>query len=139
MLVLDTNVLAALMLPSVPRLVVEWLARQEPAELHTTAVTEAETLAGLAAMPGGQRRAIRAAVAHEILNEDLAGRVLTFDRAAALAYAGLYALRQRAGLGVATADLVIAAIAFVYGAAVVTRNTSDFAGLGLDLINPWAA
>lgn len=34
---------------------------------------------------------------------------------------------------------MIAAICFARGTTLATRNTSDFAGLGLDLIDPWAA
>lgn len=32
---------------------------------------------------------------------------------------------------------MIAAIALVHGAGVATRNTRDFEGLGLDLVDPW--
>tara|TARA_R110002049_G_scaffold287954_1_gene470234 strand:+ start:566 stop:982 length:417 start_codon:yes stop_codon:yes gene_type:complete len=34
-------------------------------------------------------------------------------------------------------DAYLAATALVYGLTVVTRNTSDFAGTGVGLVNPW--
>jgi predicted nucleic acid-binding protein len=36
-------------------------------------------------------------------------------------------------------DALIAAIALTHGAGIATRDTSDFADLGLDLINPFEA
>ena len=65
------------------------------------------------------------------------GRVLPFDSAAALAYAGLFAVRRRAGRPAATIDLMIAAIARSQSASLVTRNVADFAGCGISVIDPW--
>ncbi len=36
-----------------------------------------------------------------------------------------------------TIDLMLAAIARVHGAGVVTRNVADFEGVGLTIIDPW--
>lgn len=36
-------------------------------------------------------------------------------------------------------DALIASTAYWHGMAVVTRNTQDFDGLGVELINPWLA
>ena len=36
-------------------------------------------------------------------------------------------------------DLMIAAVARVHGASVVTRNVADFENCGVPIINPWAA
>jgi predicted nucleic acid-binding protein len=65
--------------------------------------------------------------------------VLPFDTAAAVAYAGLFAARERAGMPAATLDLMIGAIALTNGASVVTRDTGGFEGCGLTVINPWEA
>jgi toxin FitB len=58
---------------------------------------------------------------------------------AAVIYAELFALRRSAGRPAATADLMIASIARLHGASVVTRDTGDFEGCGLALLNPWSA
>ena len=34
---------------------------------------------------------------------------------------------------------MIAAIVLVHDGALATRNTDDFEGTGIDLVNPWAA
>ena len=36
------------------------------------------------------------------------------------------------------ADIQIAAVALAHDLTLVTRNTEDFAGMGLALLNPWA-
>jgi predicted nucleic acid-binding protein len=40
-------------------------------------------------------------------------------------------------LGIGELDMLIAAIAKEWNARVATRNTTDFEGCGLLLINPW--
>ena len=74
-----------------------------------------------------------------MFREDFAGRILPFDTDAAVIYAELFALRRSAGRPAAIADLMIASIARAHGASVVTRDTGDFEGCGLALINPWSA
>jgi hypothetical protein len=53
-------------------------------------------------------------------------------------YAELFARRRSAGRPAAIADMMIASIARAHGASVVTRDTGDFEGCGLVLIDPWA-
>lgn len=72
-----------------------------------------------------------------MFRDDFSGRVLPFDSAAADAYAGLFALRRRAGRPSAPIDLMIAAVALSQGATVVTRNVTDSKGCGLAVVNPW--
>ena len=47
------------------------------------------------------------------------------------------ACRRVVGCPLAMADGLIAATALHSGMALVTRNTKDFEGLGVELINPW--
>lgn len=71
--------------------------------------------------------------------EEFESRILPFDDHAALAYAGIFAARRRAGRPITEADLMIAATARVHGASVVTRNVRDFKGCGVPVTNPWDA
>ena len=71
-----------------------------------------------------------------------ADRVYSFDTAAAEAAAGLLSTARAAGLGVhqlpsKLADLQIAGTAAAYGLTLATRDTKDFSGLGLQLVDPW--
>ena len=139
MFVLHTNVLSATMGPTPDTQVEAWIIARPLDLLFTTAICQAEVLAGLAIMPdGGRRRAFESA-ARAMFLEDFEGRILPFDTDATTAYAELFAARRRAGRPIAIPDLMIAAIASAQGASVVTRDTSGFEGCGLTLVNPWDA
>ena len=112
--------------------------RSEPASaLFTTAITESELLYGIALLPEGRRRQSLESVVDLIFAEDLAGRVLPFDSAAARELADIAASRRRAGQPISEADARIAAIARSRAAALATRNVGDFVGCRLELIDPW--
>ena len=90
-------------------------------------------------MADGRRRRDLETAARAMFMEDFEGRVLSFDMAAAEAYADLFALRRRAGRATAAVDLMMASVARCRGASVVTRDTNGFDGCGLTVINPWHA
>lgn len=139
MIVLDTNVVSEIMRARPEPAVIAWLDAQVPGELWLTAVIAAELMFGVARLPDGARKRDLAQAVHATLEEDFAGRVLPFDLAFASVYADLCAQRERAGLPAAMADAQIAASCLAHGATLATRNQSHFAGLGLALIDPWAA
>ncbi len=88
-------------------------------------------------MPDGRRRERLEQAVRTIFADVFYERVLPFDEPAALAYADIFAARRRAGRPGATTDLMIAAIARVHRATVVTRNVRDFDGCGVPVVNPW--
>ncbi len=138
MMLLDTNVLSALMSGKPPP-VVGFIAAQPLPLLFTAAVCQAEILAGIAMLPEGKRRATLDGAARAMFLEDFDERILPFDGQAAAAYAELSAMRRRAGRPASTIDLMVAATARCHGASVVTRDTGGFEGCGLTVINPWTA
>ena len=137
MLILDTNMLSEMMRPEPERKIADWIVRQPSDELFTAAVCQAEIPSGLAVMPSGRRRADLEEAARSMFTDDFAGRVLPFDTKAANAYAEIFAARRNAGRPSGTTDLMLAAIARVRGASVVTRNVADFEGVGVVIVNPW--
>jgi predicted nucleic acid-binding protein len=136
MLILDTNVLSTLMSPAPSSAVVDWLNAQPDESLFTTAITQAEILAGIALLPNGRRRQLLEHAAKAMFAEEFEDGVLPFDAEAAAVYADLYAERRKIGRSAAAFDLMIAAIARTRGASVVTRNIADFTGVGIAVINP---
>lgn len=137
MLVLDTNILSAMMSAEPVRKVADWLLDQPSEDLFTAAVCQAEILSGIAILPNGRRRAVLEEAARAMFADDFHGRVLPFDTEAAAAYAEVFADRRKVGRPAGTVDLMLAAIARVREASVVTRNVADFEGVGLTIINPW--
>ena len=139
MIILDTNVLSALMrtVPEAP--VVAWLDRQPAESVWITSITLFEARLGLALLPSGRRRqTLEAAFAH-LLNEDLENRVLDFDGAAATEAASLAAERRKAGRPVDMRDTQIAGIALARRATLATRNVRHFGDLKVPVVDPWAA
>jgi hypothetical protein len=137
MLLLDTNVLSEIMqsLPS-PR-ALEWWSQQQSAELFTSTVTVAEILYGIELLPRGKRRDKLLVESEAMFVQDFAGRILPFDEAAARAFAEIAASRRAQGRPIADFDAQIAAIARSRRAILATRNTADFEGCGVRLVNPW--
>ncbi|MGU3663329.1 type II toxin-antitoxin system VapC family toxin [Methylobacterium sp. A49B] len=136
MIVLDTNVLSELMRATPAAPVLRWFAVQSAATLFTTTLTQAEIFYGLALLPDGQRRDDLMAAARPIFAVELAGRILSFDQDAAMAYAAIAAHRRREGQPITQIDGQIAAITASRGARLATRNVKDFIDCGIILINP---
>lgn len=137
MTLLDTNLLSEMMKPVPFQPVVVWLAAQPPEALFTTAVSQAELLYGVQSLPRGRRRTQLEEQVEKMLAIDFEGRILPFDEPAARAFATISSGRKRAGRPMSPFDTLIAAIALSHGADLATRNTKDFEGCGVRLINPW--
>lgn len=137
MIVLDTNVLSEGLRPRPSASVLQWMQSEPIAALFTTTITEAELFYGAALLPDGRRRRSLEAVIIQLLAMQFAGRILTFDSAAAREFADIAATRRRAGRPIGEADGRIAASARSRGAMLATRNVSDFADCGLTVIDPW--
>lgn len=136
MIVLDTNVVSELMRAAPEPAVLAWLQQTSGTGLYTTAVTVAEIRYGIARLPEGQRRQ----TLHQAANEIFAAfprQVLPFDLAAATAYADVVADRESAGHPISGFDAQIAAICRSQAATLATRNTKDFTGIGISIIDPW--
>lgn len=139
MIVLDTNVLSELMRLQPDANVVAWLNRNADDEILMTAVTWAELLFGVVRLPVGRRQTDLQETVVKMFVQNFVDRVAPFDEFAAPHFAEFTVLRQKTGRPIASADAQIAAICRSIGAQLATRNTNDFEGLGLVLINPWLA
>lgn len=137
MFLIDTNVISELMRATPAPSVLNWFSTQDPSTLYLSVVTEAELRTGIAILPAGQRRDGLRAAFDATIAQDFEGRILPFDTDAAKTYAEIAAGRRSAGRPIADADCQIAAIARVTGMPVVTRNTRDFEGCGIDVVYPW--
>jgi toxin FitB len=137
MILLDTNVLSALMQHMPDPVVASWLDGQPAESIWTTSVTVFEIRTGIELLERGRRRKRLEQLFSQLLTEDLEGRVQPFDQAAAVAAGTIAATRQRTGQTVEIRDVQIAGIATARRAKLATRNTRHFEGTGVSLINPW--
>ncbi|MDR1726553.1 MAG: type II toxin-antitoxin system VapC family toxin [Acidobacteriota bacterium] len=137
MIVLDTNVLSEVSKSEPEEKVIAWLDAQDVPTLCTTTITQAEIFLGIALMPDGKRKKHLAVRYEELFSKHVFGRLFPFDAAAAKMYAGICAARRTSGKPISVIDAQIAAICLARGAILATRNTKDFAGVGLECVNPW--
>jgi len=137
MIVLDTNVLSEPMKPNPDPAVVEWIDGQNASELFTTSTVIAELAYGISRLVDGKRRQGLADSLDRLVASDYLAGVFDFDVASAMEYGILVSVAEHRGADISVADAQIAAVCRVQGAALATRNLKDFAGLGIDLVNPW--
>jgi toxin FitB len=137
MMILDTNVLSALMQRQPDSAVVEWLDRQSADTVWITSVTLFEARYGLKLLADGQRKALLEQRFDELVQLDLANRIAVFDVRAAEQAAHLAADRKARGRPVDMRDTFIAGIAIARGATLATRNAKHFEDLPTPVVNPW--
>jgi predicted nucleic acid-binding protein len=137
MIILDTNVISEAMSPAPNSNVSRWLSGQLTSQVFTTAISLAEILYGIELLPTGKRRSGLFVTAESMFAKLFAGRILTFDGPAARAFAPIAVNRRSSGRPITLFDAEIAAIAQANGAVLATRNTVDFEGCGVRLVNPW--
>jgi predicted nucleic acid-binding protein len=135
-ILVDTSVWSETMRPAPEPGVVAWL-RAHRHEAAISTITIGELLTGLALLPGGRRRDFLV-IRVEGLITRARERSYSYDEQAARALPTIMTARKRIGREVSKpVDAMIAAVAASRGMAVATRNASDFAGMGVEVINPW--
>ncbi|MGD0546239.1 MAG: type II toxin-antitoxin system VapC family toxin [Terracidiphilus sp.] len=137
MIVLDTNVISEPLKPRADPAVIRWLDSQTPETLYLTATALSELLIGIALLPAGKRKRGMELAMQSLLTKLFAGRFLSFDREAAIAFALLGSRAAAKGSSISVADCQIAAIAAVHGFAVATRDAAPFLAAGVPILNPW--
>ncbi len=138
MILLDTNVVSALMHDRQDAVVGDWLNRQPRTSIWTTSITLFELRFGIEILPLGRRRIALAEALARML-EKLEGRMAPLDADAAQRAAELMAVRQKKGQPQELRDTMIAGIVLSRHATLATRNNAHFADAGIPLVNPWTA
>src|ERR1700758_970802 len=136
MIVLDTNVLSALMRQGPDAKVIAWLDKQPRTSVWTTSVTILEIRFGLQIMAAGRRRSVLLGSFETVL-EKMGHRIAPFDDAAATQAADLMASRRRKGRPVELRDAMIAGMVVACHATLATRNVVYFEDLSVPVVNPW--
>lgn len=135
MILLDTNVVSELRKARrVDPKVAAWAEGLDAASLFISAITVQEIEIGV--LLAERRDTAKGRLLRDWLEGRVLpafqGRILPVDTAVARKSAALHAPNPRP-----FRDGLIAATALVHNMALATRNTSDFQGCGLTIINPW--
>ena len=148
--ILDTNVLSELRLPSPDQNVVSWFGEQAEQDLAIASLSVAEIEYGIAMTPRSNAALVAQLTSwlQAVLSTQ---RVLPLDAEAALVLGRLHAVSALRNLATTPPNarkprfgggLVIAAIAVAHNATVATRKWDDFALIarhypGLSGVDPW--
>jgi predicted nucleic acid-binding protein len=135
-IVLDTTVLSEPLKAHPDERVLAWLASIDDV-VRLTAITVGELLDGVRRLPSGRRREALLTAIENTLGR-FSGSVLPYDERAAQRYAVMQETRRRLGRPLSVEDGMIAAICATHDGSLATRNTSDFEGLGIEMVDPWA-
>jgi predicted nucleic acid-binding protein len=131
---LDTNVLSELRRKTPDAAVLEWFTRRPASTLYLSVLTFGELRKGIEGVPDAKRRMALTDWLETDLPAFFAGRILPVDAQVADRWGRLL---SAAGRPLPAIDSLLAASAALHGLSMVTRNSRDFADLGLDVINPW--
>jgi len=137
-IILDTNVLFALMRDAPDRSVASWMDRQPQSSIWTNSITILEIQTGLQVMPAGKKR-VSLSEDFERLLDRIDHRIVAFDEQAARFAAELTGLRQKKGRVGELRDTMIAGIVLSHHASLATRNVTHFADISATVVNPWQA
>ena len=135
---IDTHVLSELRRKAPNVRVKTWMRGRSAASLYLSVLTLGEIRKGLEGIDGindSKRRAVLLDWLEHELPAFFSGRVLGIDAAVADRWGRMVAA---AGRPVPAIDGLFAATAAEHDLVLVTRNVRDFAGLPVQLLDPWA-
>ncbi len=108
MILLDTNVLSAIVKPIPEVVVAAWLDRQSRHGIWTSTISIFAIEYGLSLMPDGRRRTHLESAFARLLEEEFRGKIANFDSRAAIEAGKLMAQRKREGRDDRPHDAMIA-------------------------------
>ena len=116
--------------------VLAWMASRPASTLYLSVLTLGELRKGIEGVADAKRRMALMDWLETDLPSFFAGRILSVDAAVADRWGRLMAV---AGRPLPAIDSLLGATAVQHGLSMVTPNTRDFDGLGVDLVNPWVS
>lgn len=137
MIVLDTNIVSEIAKLTIHPAVIKWLRRRSMPELFVCVTTGMELAYGAEKVFIRDRSMRFIAMMEETLERRFLGRILGFTIENAIMAGRLRAKRESMGRPISVQDAMIAAICLSHDATLATRNTKDFEGLDLKLVNPF--
>jgi len=132
----DTNVLSELRNKRADANVVAWMQARPRQSLYLSVLSLGEIRKGIEGVADPAFRQTLADWLEVELRNWFVGRLLGIDEKVADRWGRVQAAAART---LPVIDGMLAATALEHDLTLVTRNTKDFAGLGVQLINPWEA
>jgi predicted nucleic acid-binding protein len=133
----DTNITSELTRQQPDARVADFIRNAGKQNLFLSVMTIGEICNGIDLLPASQKRMALEGWLDIQVRAWFAGRILPVTEAIAERWGRLAAAAKKRGVTLAVVDGVIAATALEHDLTLVTRNTKDYAGLGVSLFSPW--
>lgn len=136
---LDTNCISEMVRTRPEPRVLNWVDAADEMLLYLSVLTLGEIRKGLAPLPSGKRRTFLESWLEVELYARFSGRILPIDSAVAERWGMLAAGARMSGRSLPVVDGLLAATALQHNLTIVSRNTVNFTGTHVPLVNPWEA
>lgn len=137
MYLLDTCIFSELIKKKPVLSVTHWLSERDESLFSVSVLTFGEIKKGIEKLPDIQKRKKLQAWFLDFMIPRYRNRLVAIDESVAMAWGDIVAKTNKTGRVLPTIDSLIAASAIAHRLTIVTRNTKDFEGLDIPLINPW--
>lgn len=134
---LDTNIPSELIRTASDPRVENWVYSRDERTLYLSVISLGELRRGFAVLPASKRRTELERWFENDLLPRFHERILPVTRSIAERWGVLDGRCRLRGTPLSVADGMIAATALEHNLTLVTRNSRDFADLGVELLNPW--
>ena len=117
--------------------VLKWFADQDELSMYLSVITFGELRKGIEKLHDSKKKNELNRWVKEDLNNRFKNRVLNINMEEVNKWCEILATAEKNGKPLPAIDSLIAATAQVHDLTVVTRNTQDMEGSGVEVINPW--
>lgn len=134
---IDTCCISELVKKKPNQNVVKWFSDQDELSMYLSVITFGELRKGIEKLPDSKKKKELNRWVKEDLNHRFKNRVLSINMEEVHKWGEILATAEKNGNPLPAIDSLIAATAQVHDLLVVTRNTHDMKGSGVEVINPW--
>lgn len=137
MYLLDTCIFSELIKRKPAPSVTKWVLGRDETLFFVSVLTFGEIKKGIEKLSDLQKQQNLKTWFHDFMIPRYRNRLIAIDESVAIAWGDIVAKTNKIGRVLPTIDSLIAASASVHRLTIVTRNSKDFDGLNIPLINPW--
>lgn len=117
--------------------VLKWFTDQDELSMFLSVITFGELRKGIEKLPHSKKKTELNRWVKEDLSQRFKNRVLNITMVEVNKWGKILSSSEKKGKPLPAIDSLIAATALVHDLSVVTRNTQDLEGSGVEVINPW--
>jgi toxin FitB len=117
--------------------VVKWFADRDELSMYLSVITFGELRKGIEKLSNSKKKKELNRWVKEDLKHRFKNRVLNINMEEMNKWGEILATAEKSGKPLPAIDSLIAATAQVHDLSVVTRNSKDMEGSGVEVINPW--